>query len=475
MSPATPPSGPLLPPSTPEDQGVPSAALLALVRRWEDRGLEPHSVTVLRHGHTVAEGWWAPYHRDGVQLMYSVSKTFTACAVGFGVAEGLLRLDERVVDLFPESAHRAGPRAAALTLHDLLAMRTGHRVDTLTWREHSPAQFPDVFLATEPEEEPGWFVYNNGATLMAALAVQRRSGQRLLDYLRPRLLEPLGLDHAAWSAEDGVDLGYSGLHVPTAALARLGELVLRDGRWQGRRVLPAGWVATMTALHTDTSVHPGEVEWQQGYGYQMWRCRHGAVRADGAYGQVSVVVPEAELVVALTGCTERTQETLDAIWEELLPHLAGAPLPPAPAAHAALTEALAAASLPAPSGAPQPSGPTPADGPWSYAHTPTEEVPLLERVEVAPAAGGHGWTLRLTEGEDALEVPCGADGWPQTTTSGPWTASGGWSAPGVFEARVVAVQTPHVLHLRCADGVATTTWNGLPLNRPVLRRLRAPA
>lgn len=472
MSPATPPPGPALPRSTPEEQGVPSSALLALVRRWEDRGLEPHSVTVLRHGHTLAEGWWAPHHRDGVQLMYSVSKSFTACAAGFAVAEGLLRLDERVVDLFPDAAAATGPRARTLTLHDLLAMRTGHRADTLTWRDHRPRDFPRAFLAAEPEEEPGWFVYHNGATLMAALAVQRRSGQRLLDYLRPRLLAPLGLEHAAWSAQDGADIGYSGLHTTTGALARLGELVLRDGSWKGRRVLPDGWVATMTALHTDTAHHPGDVDWQQGYGYQMWRCRHDAVRADGAYGQFSVVVPGADLVVALTSCSDRTQETLDAIWEELLPRLADAPLPPDRAAHAALGEHLSTAALPAPTGA----VPAPGPGPWSFTHTPREELPALDRVEVVPRGTDAATaTLRLVEGASTLEVPCHDGGWPSAAAARPWTASGGWTAPGVFQARVAAVETPHVLHLRCADGVAEASWNELPLDRPVLYRLHAPA
>ncbi|KRE63035.1 serine hydrolase [Nostocoides sp. Soil756] len=450
---------------------MPSAALLGLVRRWEDRGLEPHSVTVLRHGRTLAEGWWAPYHRDGLQLMYSVSKTFTACAAGFAVAEGLLALEERVVDLFPEHAAEAGPRARVLTLHDLLAMRTGHRVDTLTWRDHRAGPFPQVFLGAEPEEERGWFVYHNGATSMAALAVQRRSGQRLVDYLRPRLLEPLGIEGAAWSSHDGADLGYSGLHVNTSALARLGELVLRDGSWQGQQVLPEGWAATMTARHTDTSHHPEKVEWQQGYGYQMWRCRYGAVRADGAYGQFAVVVPDADLVVALTSCTERTQETLDAIWEELLPRLADRPLPADPGAHAALTGHLTSAAVAAPRGTVTPPGP----GPWTFVHSPREDVPALERVEVTPVERGTGWRLALTEGDTTLEVPCGEGEWPAPADSGPWTASGGWTAPGVFEARVAAVETPHVLHLRCTDGVATGTWNGLPLNRPVLRRLRAPA
>ncbi|QIM20693.1 serine hydrolase [Phycicoccus sp. HDW14] len=457
-----------LPRSTPEAQGVPSGALLALVRRWEDRGLEPHGVSVLRHGHVVAQGSWRPYPQGGIQLVYSVSKTFTACAVGFAVAEGLLRTEDRVVDLFPEAAAVAGPRAAALTLHDLLAMRTGHREDTLVWRGSRTSTFPAHFLSVEPEEEPGWFVYHNGATLMAALAVQQRSGQRLLDYLRPRLLDPLGIEEAAWSSQDGLDLGYSGLHVGTEALARLGELLLRDGRWQGHRVLPEGWAERMTTRHTDTTHHPDPVDWQQGYGYQVWRCRHDAVRADGAYGQFSVVVPGSDLVVALTSCTEGSQETLDAIWEELLPALADGPLPPDPTAAAALAEHLAAVALPVPVAA----APAPGAGPWRFRHEPTEEVPFLESVELAVADGG-GLELTLHERGEALVLPCGDGAWPEPLT-GPWTAAGAWSAPGTFEAVVRAVEGPHALLLRCRDGAVTASWNGVPLAGPAVRWLAAP-
>ncbi len=464
--PATP--GPRLPGSTPEEQGVPSAALLALVRRWEDRGLEPHGVTVLRHGKVLAQGSWAPYRPTGIQLVYSVSKTFTACAVGLAVDEGLLRLEDRVVDLFPEAGASAGPRAAALTLHDLLAMRTGHRDDTLVWRASPPATFPATFLAREPEEEPGWFVYHNGATLMAALAVQQRSGERLLDYLRPRLLDPLGVDDAAWTSEGGLDLGYSGLHVSTGALARLGELVRCDGVWQGARVLPEGWVDRMTAVHTDTSHHPETADWQQGYGYQMWRCRHDAVRADGAYGQFAVVVPGAGLVVALTSCTERTQETLDAIWEELLPALAPSPLPTDAPAHAALEEYLAGRALPTLASRAAPAGP----GPWRFEHDPTEELPGLRGVEVRRAA--DGWAVALEDDRGRVEVPCTEGTWPVGTPASPWVATGGWVAEGVWEARVVATETPHTLLLRCADGRAEARWNGTPLQGLHLAGLRAP-
>ena len=461
-----------LPRSTPEEQGVPSDAVLRMVRRWEAEGNEPHGVVVVRHGTVVAEGTWAPYRAEGVQLVYSVSKTFLACATALAEEAGLVSRDERLVEVFPEAAAAAGPRAARLTLEHLLRMSTGHRVDTLDTvaglaggGEEAVARF----LAAEPEEEPGsWFLYHNGASRVLALAVQRRTGARLVDHLRPRLLDPLGITDCAWSTWSGTDLGFSGFHVTTESVARLGLLLLQDGVWAGRRLLPAGWVGTASAALADTAHHPGTPDWQVGYGHQMWRCRPDGFRADGAYGQFALVLPRHDLVVATTACTENTQEVLDAVWEELLPALSDAPLAPDPDARAELVAALATAALPTTASVATAGK---GEGPWVFAHTPTAEHPLLTTVEVRPAEGG--WQLVVDDG-GPLVIACGDGRWPDAGAA-PFLATGGWVEPGVFEATVVAVQTPHSLHLRCADGAVTARWRGLPLHRPALASLRAPS
>ena len=324
---------------------MPSDAVLRMARRWEREGNEPHGVVVLRHGHVVAEGAWRPWPRDGIRLVYSVSKTFLAIAAAFAEAEGLLARDERLVDVFPEAAHAAGPRAATITVEDCLRMSTGHHVDTLESAQASPAavrsRWPS-FLAAEPEEEPGsWFMYHNGASRVLALAVQRRTGERLVDYLRPRLLDPLGVQEAVWMTWAGTDLGFSGLHISTDTIARLGQLLLHDGVWQGRQLLPAGWVATASSPLADTTHHPDPAD---------WKCRlrlpdvaQPRTTASGPTAPTASspwCCPAHDLVVAVTSCTETTHEVLDAVWEELLPALADGPLPPDPDAHARLVAAL---------------------------------------------------------------------------------------------------------------------------------------
>ncbi len=463
---------PALPRATPESQGIPSAAVLAVLDRLEREGVELHSLMLLRHGQVLAEGWWSPYHRHGVQLVYSLSKSFTSCAVGFAVDEGLVRLEDRLVDLFPDAAAGAGPRASELTLHDVLSMSTGHRIDTLDRVITSPDPVA-AYLSLEPESERGsWFVYDNGATFVAAAAVQQAAGQRLLDYLRPRLLDRIGIGPAAWvTAPDGRDPGFSGIHVRTEAIARLAQLFLDDGRWQGEQVLPAGWVARASAPITDTSMREGGVDWQQGYGYQLWQCRHGAFRGDGAFGQFCLVLPDQQSVLATTACTEDMQRVLDVVWEELLPAYAGAPLPADPDSQGLLGQRLARAALPVTTSA----VPCDGDGPWHFSADGSgeHEVRSVE-VRRGPA---ERWELLVDSGGQ-VTVPCADGAWPPVRTSAgsvPFVASGGWTAPGVFEARVCAVETPHSLQLRCAGGRVEASWTGRPLHSPRLADQRAPA
>lgn len=462
------PAGGALPRSTPELQGLPSDAVLRMLRRWEREGNEPHGVVVIRHAHVVAQGAWRPWPQDGIRLVYSVSKTFLAIAAAFAEAEGLLARHERLVDVFPEAAAAAGPRATRITVEDCLRMSTGHRVDTLDRLVGRGEDAAAVFLASEPEEEPGsWFLYHNGASRVLALAVQRRTGERLVAYLRPRLLDPMGVSEAVWTTGAGRDLGFSGLHVSTETVARLGLLLLHDGRWQGQRLLPVGWVATASSSLADTSHHPGTADWTAGYGYQLWRNHPGGFRADGAYGQFALVLPEHDLVLALTSCTETTQEVLDAVWEELLPDLAEAPLPADPDAHARLVAALDCAAAPALASSVSAPG-TPE--PWAFTHTRTPEHPALTSVEVRRAEGG--WMLDVEDGQ-RLRITCGDGHWPDAGSS-PYVASGGWVSPGVFEATVLALQTPHSLLLRCTHGTLTARWRGDPLHGHGLAWLRAP-
>ena len=375
-----------LPRSSPAAEGVSSAAIEAFLDAAESApGIELHSLMVLRHGRVVAEGWWAPHRPSDARQIYSMSKSFTATALGLALAEDRLALTDTVVDHFPDLATAAGPRARTITVEHLARMATGHHTDTFPAMQQGDRTEPvRSFLRLEPESPPGTvFAYNNGATYTLAAILQERTGQSLTDYLQPRLFDPLGIAPPFWSTGGGTrQVGLAGLHLATEDVARFGLLYLQDGRWQGRVVLPAAWVAEASRALTP---NPGEpvVDWQQGYGYQFWRSRHG-YRADGAFGQFCLILPEQEAVAAITSDTEVMQPLLDLAWAHLLPAFAGSG-----GDDDRLAERLAHAALPV-------------DGAGEY---PGNEWVTVRAVE--PAADGSGWSLMLVDHDHALVIGCG--------------------------------------------------------------------
>ena len=344
--------------STPESQGVPSSAIQAFVEGVAKAGLELHSLMLLRHGRVIAEGWWHPYAAGVPHAMHSLSKSFTSTAIGMAVDEGRLTVDDPVLAYFPEDApKRPSDNLKAMQVRHLLSMSTGHDQDTTGYMiRRKDGNWAHAFLARPVVHEPGThFLYNTGATYMLSAIVQKLTGQTLLDYLGPRLFEPLGIEGATWEVcPHGVNTGGFGLSIKTEDIARFGQLYLQRGAWQGRRLVSTAWVAEATAKHIANGDDP-DSDWAQGYGYQFWRCRHNAYRGDGAFGQYCVVMPEQDAVLAITGAVKDMQPPLDLVWTHLLPAMSRYPLAADEEAEAALRQKLAGLKLPTPKGQPNPA------------------------------------------------------------------------------------------------------------------------
>jgi CubicO group peptidase (beta-lactamase class C family) len=450
-----------LPRSTPEAQGVPSAVIQDYVDSLLRANTELHGLVIVRHGHLIVERWWEPYRRDAVHLLYSMSKSFTSTAAGFAIAEGRFGLDDLVIDHFADAVpDEIGEHLAALRVRHLLGMSAGHADDS-TWIMSESDDWPRSFLAQPFAHEPGTeFLYDSGATFMVSALVQRTTGQTIVDYLRPRLFDPLGMGPVETHlSPDGVATGGWGMSVTTEALAALGELYLRDGVWNGERVLPAGWVAEATRAHIVQPADFMSEEWHQGYGFQFWMCRHGAYRGDGAFGQFTVVMPEQDTVVAITSSTADLQGVLDAIWDILLPALGDTPL----SASAAVASPAMPDSLPLPE---RPDGVRPAvQGTVEFRLEPNPVG--LERLVVETAPDG----VTLTLDDERIEVGIGR--WVDAQTTMPFTppeigafrdlrgpfpapfaAAGGWTDPDTFAMRWQYYTTPHhdVVTLRFSEG-----------------------
>lgn len=473
----------LLPRAKPSDVGVAAQSVEAVLDGFEERGLELHSLMVVRHGHVAAEGWWAPYSADRVHLLYSLSKSFTSTAVGFCVAEGRFSLDDRVVSLLPDHVpDDLDAAVASWTVHHLLSMSTGHSEDTVDRaRSGDPDDPVRGFLRIPPDEPVGSrHAYNNTTTYALAAIVEEHTGLPLLDYLRPRLLDPLGIRAARWDTDErGQALGFTGLHLQTESVAAFGQLLLQDGGWRGNRVLPAGWVQLATRSHIENDNDPlRPADWRQGYGYQYWMARHG-FRGDGAYGQFCVVVPEQDLVVATTACVDDMQQILDVLWSELLPALdSGAAADSEYAREQALRDRLGTLALPVV----VPRGPGPGEAVSFTVQKPRDDAPFATgtRVTVTPESGDVLVEVELSK--TRLTFPCGTSRWAEGRLGsggkprGPWggapveptpvVARGGWTSPDTFEADVLLIETPHRIRLRGNSSGLQSSWNAIPLTGP---------
>lgn len=314
-----------LPRSTPESQGVSSAVIRDFIETADHDVDSMHSFMLLRHGKVVAEAWWAPESADKPHVLWSLSKSFTSTAVGLAVAEGKLTIDDPVLSFFPDDAPaEPSTNLKAMRVRDLLTMNAGHQ-DELNWRE--TADWAKAFLSHPVPYKPGThFRYNTPATYMLSAIVQKVTGQTVLDYLTPRLFQPLGIEKPKWdTSPQGISIGGYGLYLRTEDIAKFGQLYLQKGQWNGQQIVPAEWVAMATSKQVSNGSNP-DSDWDQGYGFQFWRSRHGAYRGDGKDGQFCIVLPELDAVVAITANTGNMQAELNVVWDKLLPAFSDEPL-----------------------------------------------------------------------------------------------------------------------------------------------------
>ena len=315
--------------STPEEAGISSRDILHFVEALEAAQPDAiHSVMLRRHGNIVAQGWWAPYNPESNHLLWSLSKSFTSTAIGIAQDEGLLSIDDLVISFFPEDVpEEPSANLKAMRISDLLRMNTGHLHEP-AFRSMQTNNWPKAFLAHPVDFKPGThFQYNSMATYMCSAIIQKVTGMSTLDYLTPRLFEPLGIKNPTWETDPmGINVGGWGLSVRTEDISKLGQLYLQKGKWEGKELISEAWVEAATGNQTSNGSNP-ESDWDQGYGYQFWQCRHNAYRGDGAFGQYCLVLPEQDAVLAITSGSDDLQGILNVVWEYLLPAFKEGSLP----------------------------------------------------------------------------------------------------------------------------------------------------
>jgi len=439
------------PRGTPEQEGVSSSAILDFVESANRTIDSLHSFMLVRHGQVVAEAWWSPYSAETRHSMFSLSKSFTSTAVGLAVTEGKLSLDDEVLKFFPDDApSKPSDNLKAMRVRDLLIMSSGQLgAEVSRFSFDSPEPLTREFLAMPVEHKPGtFFFYNTPGSYMLSAIVQKATGLTVLDYLTPRLFQPLGIEHPTWDmSPQGICLGGYGLSIRTEDIARFGELYLHKGNWQGKQLLPAAWVAAATTRQTSNGSNP-KSDWEQGYCYQFWRCRHGFYRGDGAFGQFCIVMPDQDAVVAITSGTKDLAGVMNLVWDKLLPGMQPGHLPANPDADKKLKDTLAGLIISVAQG----SGSAVSEAQFlgrTYSF-PTN----AQKLDSIALESNGPMVLTVHSHGSEYRVPCGNGEWAKgrlsysTLIDQPVAASGAWLDDGAYAAKICFCQTPFVLSVK---------------------------
>ena len=299
---------------SPESTGVSSEGIAALIQDITENGLETHSIMVLRHGKVAYETFRKPYAPQFPHVMFSVSKSITSCAIGFAIAEGKLSLEDRVAELVPELRRDAeDANLEALTVRHLLTMTSGKLVSVLldkakkTWiKDYAEAKW----LYTPGE---GWN-YSNESIYILCVIIKKVCGEGVVDYLMPRLFEPLGIPRPFWEDDGkGVEAGGWGLYLTTESLAKIILCYTQGGVYEGKQVIPADWAAESGKIQVKQSDEDYPSEYgNSGYGYCFWKNPMGeSYRADGVFSQFGLVFPEYDACVITTAGQMDANASLD--------------------------------------------------------------------------------------------------------------------------------------------------------------------
>lgn len=309
-----------LPRALPSQKGVPPQYIIDMVKEYINSGLMLQSYMIVKDGCVISEGWFKPYSPDYRHMMFSITKGFTSLAAGMAISEGLISLDDRVIDFFPDKLACAPcENMQKLKIKHLLTMTVGQDDGIYVKDARFRDDFIKYFLTYYVENEPGkTFLYNNVSTCMMAAIIERKCGQSLEEYLKPRLLNPLGITDYVWEkSREGICYGALGLSIKTEDMAKYGLLLLQNGNYNGKQLVSSDYLKEATDIYIIQP--PQSPDWNAGYGYQYWRnARENSFRSDGAFGQLCVVVPKHNLVVVATAGLYDMQREMDIMFDKFI-------------------------------------------------------------------------------------------------------------------------------------------------------------
>lgn len=310
--------------STSEQEGISTESVKRFLTRLENKNIPLHSFLLMRHGRLINEVYYAPYDRNTMHRMFSVTKSFTSMAIGSLVNEGRISLDDKITDYFTDKLPECGvdPLLAMTTIRDMLRMASPY--DKTTYKQFKMDDWVKTFFIAQPNHIPGTcFSYDTSATHTLAALVEKLTGMTMFDYLRSVFLDEIGFSKEAYAVKDpvGNTLGGSGLVCTPRDLLAVMSVVAAGGAYNGKQLLPAEYLRQATSKQISTTAKAATYEEGFGYGYQFWMTRHGGYACYGMGGQYAVYIPDKDIIYVTTADTQAikggTQEIYDAFWDEI--------------------------------------------------------------------------------------------------------------------------------------------------------------
>ncbi len=326
--------------SSPESLGIPSSAILSFIERIDREQTCMHGFLLLRKGQIATEAYWAPYTENSMHRMYSVSKSFVSLAIGLMMDEGKISLDDPVVKFFKDKApQNIHPYLAQATIRDLLMMATPHSENSYTRYDKDWAA---TFFDKTPSHPPGTiFSYDTAATVILNTIVERISGVPFLEYMRDKLLDPIGFSKDAWCIKtpEGTSWGGSGVICRLKDMAKLAYVCMNKGRWKDRQLISEEYIRAATSKQIDNSILGSN-----GYGYQIWMNEDSGFAFRGMGSQFAFCFPDKDFLFACIADTQGAGATgigiEDCFREEILTKIKDAPLPDDPETNALLKDRI---------------------------------------------------------------------------------------------------------------------------------------
>lgn len=329
----------------PEETGISSASICNFINRLSQNGIPMHSLLLFHRDKLITEGYYAPYTANTLHRMFSISKSFTAIAIGLLVDEGRLSLSDKIVTFFPDKVPAdVHPWISSMTIRDMLMMRTCHA--STTYKLDMRSDWVESFFTVPPTHPSGkLFHYDTSSAHTLCALVERLTGMPMLHYLKEKLA-PLGLSEASYMITDpfGVSMGGSGLVATPMDLLKFGYFISHKGNVDGQQLLSASYIEEATSDLTDTCPTAPLRSEACGYGYQFWRNERNGYVCYGMGGQLIIFLPDYDLICVTTADTQGigggNQYIYDALYEEILPFIQENPLPQDEKSHSELLKLL---------------------------------------------------------------------------------------------------------------------------------------